>query len=184
MIGSAAETADRFNERPNEPDDVRLEFTFDSRLESNGAAGTLYRTMANLPEWVETGIFDTKIVFEGGQEPRLEMADLLAREAMKELKRKITNTPRPTRRSRLELDETKKFKFVEHDRAYCERWRAMVDHPESHCTLKDYHQWLSDTGRVQNGRLHDNPTNRFLFFTWLGNRDALRKKRGADSSRV
>jgi hypothetical protein len=167
VIRIAAETAHRFNERPEENEDVRIEFVFDSRRQSDGAARTLYDVMANLPNWSRTGIFDTKITFEDRQEPRLELPDLLAREAMKELARKLTKAARPMRRSRAALEETQKFKFVELDRAYCVRWRELVNNPEPHYTREDYHLWLKQTGRVQNGQAHDNTVNRLLFFSWL-----------------
>jgi hypothetical protein len=180
VVAASATTARRFNELPDEPHDVTLEFTFDSRPQSNGAASTLYTTMATLPEWAPTGIFNTKIIFEGGDEPRLEMGDLLAREAMKELDRKVTKADRDVRKSRAALDKTQKFIFIEHDRAYCEEWRTLVDGAQGGADFEDYRQWLRDTGRMKHGRPHDNPTNRFLFYAWLENRDALKKKNGGE----
>jgi hypothetical protein len=63
--------------------------------------------------------------------PELEMADLLAREAMKELDRTLTGARPEARRSYHELrdapiDGTRKFIFQNRDREYCERWRDVV----------------------------------------------------------
>src|SRR5438445_11457854 len=68
---------------PEEERDARIEYTFDSRLETDGTASQIYQSFRNLPEWLGTDIFDTKVTLEGGDEPRREIADLLAREAMK-----------------------------------------------------------------------------------------------------
>src|SRR5205823_10316177 len=83
---------------PEEEADSKMEYVFDSRVETDGTAVVIYQAFRNLPDWLGTDIFNTKVIYEGGDEPRLEMADLLAREAMKELDRKITGA-RAKRRS-------------------------------------------------------------------------------------
>jgi hypothetical protein len=180
VIGAAARTAKNFNNLPGD-ENVRLEFTFDSRLESNGTAGTMYTMLASQPEWEESGIFHTKIVFEGGpgKTPRLEMGDLLAREAMKEVDRKITNARPKKRGSLVALEETKKFHFIERDREYWEELRNMVQKPESGLELmKQWDQWLLNGGRVNpDGTLARTMNNWFLFNAWLDNQDAIKKKK-------
>lgn len=177
VIGEATRTARKFNGDPSKEDDVRLEFTFDSRLESNGTAGTLYSMMANHPDWRDSGIFDTKITFESGRrEPRLEMADLLAREAMKELDRQLTNAPRPKRGSRVALEATGKFHFVDRRRKYWDNLKALVEKPEATELMREYDGWLLRTGKVQNGKLIRTMQNWILFNAWIDNQDALRKK--------
>ena len=69
------------------------------------------------------------------------------------------------------LNETRKFTFIEHDREYCAKWREMLEQPEARAMWNAYENWLSDTGRVQNGRPHDNMTNRALFYTWFENHE-------------
>ena len=104
---------------------------------------------------------------EAGPEPRLEMADLLARESMKELDRKITQPRRNARGAWRALDETGKFHFVERGREYWERLREMVARPESAQLMDDWNQWLTMTGRIQNGRPHENMSNWIFFNAWL-----------------
>jgi hypothetical protein len=163
LIAAGAKTAASFNALPHENVDVRLEFTFDSRIESNGTAGALYNTLRNEPEWADAGILATNVAFEGGPNPRLEMGDLLAREAMKELDRRLTNA-RPTPRRSWEAlenarcDHIKKFHFINHDRAYCERWRASVDGLPARELMGSYRRWLADTKRNQ-----DTMTDRAVF---------------------
>jgi hypothetical protein len=171
-----------FNVDPNERDDAKVEFTFASRVESDGTAGTIYGMFRTLPEWVDSSIFDTKVSFEAAsKEPRLELADLLAREAMKEVDRKLTQSARPQRRSFQALDKTGKFIWIERDRAYCERWRDQVNSDQGKADLADYKTWLVDTKRVQNGQPHDNMTNRALFYGWLEKRDALARQKAVAS---
>jgi hypothetical protein len=156
-----------FNADPNEPEDAKVEFTFASRVESDGTAGTIYRMFRTLPEWADTSIFDAKVSFEAAtKEPRLEVADLLAREAMKEVDRKLTQSARPQRRSFQALDNTGKLIWIERDRAYCERWLDQVNSEQGKADLENYKKWLVDTKRVQNGQPHDNMTNRALFYGW------------------
>src|SRR5262249_39819859 len=152
LVGSAASTAKRFNDNPDLDEEVRLEFVFDSRKESDGTASILYTMLSNQPEWGNTGIFDGRVTFEDGQEPRLEMADLLARESMKELDRKITNARPKVRASRLALEQTGKFKFLERGRDYWQQLRDVVYSTQGAEVMAGFLKWLIDTGRVQNGK--------------------------------
>jgi hypothetical protein len=176
VIANCARMANAFNNDHDQHDEVRLEFAFDSRTESDGTARTIYAMFRDSPEWADSSIFDVNVSFEAEPNPRLEMADLLAREAMKELDRKITHVRPEPGKSYQALDGSGKFIWIEHDRAYCERWRDKVKSPESEADLQDYKKWLVDTKRVQNGRLADNPTNRVLFYAWLEKRDASTKR--------
>ena len=47
-IEKSGAVARKFNAAPDEEDDIRLEFTFDSRLESNGTAGLLYTALGRV----------------------------------------------------------------------------------------------------------------------------------------
>lgn len=181
VIGAAASKAKHFNGLGND-ESARLEFTFDSRLESHGTAGTMYTALASQPEWAESGIFDTQIHFDGGsgKSPRLEMGDLLAREAMKELDRKITNARPKKRGARIALEETNKFHFIERDREYWEALRTMVEKPESLELMKQWDGWLLAGARTNHdGTPARTMNNWFLFNAWLDNKDAITKKRGA-----
>ena len=185
VIGFAAMTARGFNEHPEFAEDVRLEFTFDSRLESNGTAGTMYTMLASSSDWAETGIFDTKIQFEGGpgKTPRLEMADLLARESMKELERKITKARPKMRGARLALEETQKFRFFERGEDDWNRLKSYVEQPESTALMNGFEEWLIKKGQI-NGKgqtvLTIDSWCRYL--AWVDNRDAIAKRRGGVSS--
>ena len=122
-------------------------------------------------------VLDAKITFESSKrEPRLEMGDLLAREAMKELDRVITEAPRPKRGSRKALEDTGKFHFVERRREYWESLRVNVEKPEATELMQEWDRWLDRTGKVQNGQRMYTIQNWILFNAWIDNQDALRKK--------
>ena len=177
VIGSASRTAKTFNGQPGE-ESVRLEFTFDSRLQSNGTAGTLYTMMANQPEWADSGIFATKIAFEGGpgKSPRLEIGDLFAREAMKELDRKITNIPSKVRASYTALAQTSKFIFIERRSDYWLRLKEHVAKPEAHALMQQFDEWCIRGGRIDvKGHPARSTNNWFLFNAWLDKNDGANK---------
>jgi hypothetical protein len=181
VIATISKVADGFNSHREREHTLKLEFVFDSRKESDGTAGTLYTLFRTLPEWADVSMFDTGVRFEGGQEPRLEMADLLARESMKELDRKVTNSPRTPRLSYQALDsairnDRKKFGFYELDRAYCERWRDEINKPNWLEAVDEYRDWLIRTGRVQHGKAKDTMINRSQFFTWREQRQAFKTR--------
>ena len=175
-------TGELAKEQEDEELAAKFEYVFDSRLETDGTASQIYQSFRLLPEWRETEVFDTKVVFEGGDEPRLEMADLLAREAMKEIDRTLTGIPPQRRLSFGALDSAtvagvKKFHFRHYGDDYCAKWRQQVDSPQGQSDRKEYEQWLVDNGCVQNGHTHDTIANRSRFYNWLENKEALLKKK-------
>jgi hypothetical protein len=174
VIAAMAQMARDWNERvaanPECGDEqVQLEFTFDHRIESKQNAGRLYSTFINQPEWKNSIILDTKIAFESREKPHIQMADLIAREAMKDLDRQIGPNTFPERKSKIALKEKDHFKFVGLDRDYCKLWRDRMStlEVESGISRKGYARWLSDRGRVQDNRPHDNWSNRALYLAWL-----------------
>lgn len=167
--------------QPGEERDATCEFVFDSRLETDGTASQIYEAFRTLPEWQDTKIFNTKVTFERGDEPRLEMADLLAREAMKELDRKFTGAPARQRRAyealeKAEIGGTRKFIFIEYGDDYCVKWRDTVNSPQGQSDLKAYEKWLIDNGCVQSGHVHDTIAHRARFHNWLKTHETLLKK--------
>src|SRR6202046_4078624 len=86
-----------------------VEMTFDMRLESEHNAGFIYGAIRdNEPDWAPC--LSDKISFEFAKSnPRIQVADLLAREAMKALDNLIGPVTRPTRKSWQALLDTKRF---------------------------------------------------------------------------
>lgn len=182
LIITTTQLTDNFNKMIPEseyPEDelFTLEFTFDNRIKSNGTAGSLYDAFINQPEITEEvkGILPDKISFDCRSNPRIQIADLFARETMREMERTIAGKPLEARKSFQALDETKKFIFLFRDRDYCRRWKDEQSFLEarSGMNIRDYVQWLIKSGRVQNGRVHDNWRNRYEYYAW---KDELKKK--------
>lgn len=147
-----------------------LEFTFDHRKASKGNAGTLYASFINQPEWKDANILSGKVSFDSRTNPRIQIADLVAREAMKELDRKISTPHLGKRKQLISLERRGAFKFVELGMDHClsvrEQLQKSGDEP-------GYWEWLHRTGRVQHGKPHDNYGNRFSYYNYLLHKEAL-----------
>lgn len=180
VIAACARMGQRWNDRvaadPASGDSmVELKFTFDSRLESEQNAGRFYSTFINEPEWRDSTLLNREISFESRKNPRIQMADLFAREAMKDLDRIVGPNKFLERRSKIALQESERFRFNVLGRKYCVALKATIDDlkPES-----GYFRWLKDTGRVQKGRPHDNWDNRLRY---LASDDSVGRPRIAQS---
>jgi hypothetical protein len=98
--------------------DGQVELTFDSRIESDHNAGLIYAHIREAhPE--NKKIYASKISFESSrQNPRIQVADLFAREAMKDLDNEIGPKKRDTRKSWSALRETGRFSIVKRGREH------------------------------------------------------------------
>jgi hypothetical protein len=104
------------------------------------------------------------VSFDSRKNPRIQMADLVAREAMKDLDRRVGPKSYNKRKSMIALEGSGHFKFVEFHRDYFERVAAYVaDIDRNEDFIRRYRQWLTDTGKVQNGHIHDTWSNRTAF---------------------
>jgi hypothetical protein len=144
------------------------EFTFDMRLESEHNAGLLYGIVReNEPEWAP--YLADKVSFEFSRKnPRLQVADLIAHEAMKGMDNMVGPVKRIERRSWTALRETRRF-FIE---GYSRDW--FTDLKRNYAELgkkvgfcqQDYIDWLAKRKRQHN------VTNLILFMDWIAKRDA------------
>jgi hypothetical protein len=143
------------------------DFTFDMRMESDHNAGLLYGiTREYEPEW--SPYLADKITFEFSRKtPRLQVADLVAREVMKALDNQIGPIKRDIRKSWKVLRDTGRFDAE----AYSDDW---FDDLKSHYAeleeavgfrQQDYVNWLNQHNRL------DGVTNMFLFVRDMAKRD-------------
>lgn len=146
-------------------------FTFDHRQQSEYNTGILYDWMVNKPEWLGKNIFLEKpINFDSSRNPRIQVADLVARETMKGLDNMIIG--RDTRKSLIALATTNdRFEFDYLAREYFEGWLNAMPELEKRAgfTRNDYEQWLKEN------KLNDNISNRHRFGIWFEAQE-LRKK--------
>jgi hypothetical protein len=102
-----------------------VEFTFDSRRQSDSNAGYLYGIVANLPEWEK--IILPKVSFVSSSiYPQVQVADLFVREAMKELDRELAPKKRDRRKSLCTLIETNHFGIDIHSEEYFKDYQRKI----------------------------------------------------------
>lgn len=147
-----------------EPLVAEVRFTFDHRQESASNAGRIYAAFKDIEKPERSELLGADVSFDSRKNPRIQMADLVAREAMKDLDRRVGPNSYSKRKSMIALEESGHFKFIEFRRDYFERLAAYVaDIDRNEDFLRRYGQWLTDTGRVQNGHVHDTWQNRAAF---------------------
>jgi len=129
--------------------DDQVEFIFDSRIESEHNAGLIYAHMReSSPEWKQR--FASKISFETSRDnPRVQMADLFAREAMKALDNEIGPVKRTIRKSWEALRETRRFVVYSYSRQYFADLKRDIPNLEETLGFdaSDYEAWLQRNKR-------------------------------------
>ena len=147
---------------------TEVRFTFDHRKESVSNAGRVYAAIKDLEKPERSKLLSANVSFESRKNPRIQMADLVAREAMKDLDRRVGPKTFSKRKSMIALEESGHFKFIEFHRDYFERLAVYVSEIDrNEDFLRRYGQWLRETGRVQNGHVHDTWPNRAAFLVWM-----------------
>ena len=128
----------------------KVKFTFDQRIETNYSAGQLYQWTVNQPEWKLTSFYHDAVEFGTRRSPGIQMADLLARETMKELDNGIGPVKRDMRRSmRALVDKGQpRFSFKYFMREYFEDFKKKFPDVEAAAQLDmgNYGPWLSTMG--------------------------------------
>jgi hypothetical protein len=143
---------------------AEVHFTFDHRKESASNVGRVYSAIKDMEKPERSKLLGADVSFDSRKNPRIQMADLVAREAMKDLDRRVGPKTYAKRKSMVALEESGHFKFIEFRRDYFEELAAYVaELDRNEGFLRRYRQWLTDTGRVQNGHVHDTWPNRIAF---------------------
>ncbi len=149
-----------------------LNFTFDHRPESEYNAAYLYSSIVNWNEWKREDVFfRTKISFDSRKNPRIQAADLLARETMKHLGNIVGPVKRDTRKSMLALASTGgRINFDMLMREYFQSWFNAMSELQSRSgfTRDDYGAWLKEN------KLVDNISSRVRFLIWTQSKDELK----------
>lgn len=143
------------------------ELTFDMRLESNHNAGFLYGSLReNEPEWAP--FLSSKISFEFAKNnPRIQISDLLAREAMKALDNYVGPKKRPMRKSWRALYETNRFQLDAFGLEWFADMKSKLPDIEKKMNMDRglYLEWLRERNRQHN------ISNMFQFVDWTARRD-------------
>ena len=137
--------------------------TFDMRLDTEHNASLLYsHARENQPEW--TPYLADKITFEfSRRQPRIQVADLMAYEAMKGLDNQVGPKKRPARKSWSALHDTGRFLIEAYSDDWFKKLKAHYAELEKRVGFgeKDYKDWL------QKKRRQHNMTNVIHFFDWF-----------------
>lgn len=146
-----------------------IEYTFDRRQKSEHNAGALYGLLVNMPEWESNLFMRTKVSFDCNRNPRIQMADLVARETMKALDNQVGPIRRDVRKAMIALATSGGFFFEIMGREYCASWRDQMPvlMAQIGFTEQGLSAWLGSQG------LTDNWTNRFTYLGWLQHGGAL-----------
>jgi hypothetical protein len=166
------ETSDRLVQTASAIGYKDLKFTFDHRQGEHNT-GVLYDLMTSQPEWASNIFFDNEISFTSRTNPRIQVADLVARETMKGLDNHIGPVKRPHRKSLVALATTnKRFQFDFLMREYFEDMKRKM--PKlielAGFSDNDYFKWL------QKNKLANNLTSRFRFLVWFEAQELRKEK--------
>lgn len=148
--------------------DEIADITFDHRLDTEHNVGLLYTSAReNQAEW--TPHLAAKIAFDTPRmQPRIQVADLLAHEAMKALDSYVGPVKRPTRKSWAALRATGRFETEAHS----DEWFNDLKKKYPEVVKKvgfgeqDYVKWLAERNRQHN------MSNVIHFFNWFDQREA------------
>jgi hypothetical protein len=157
---------------------MSIRVTVDRRIKSAAVAKKAYEMLFNEPQWKASAVLADELAFDDRSNPRIQMADLVAREAMKEMQRRLGLTSRPVRRSFQALEQSGRFKFRWHGRVWCQDFRDKLERAGASELMATYEKWLHKSGRVQDGKVHDTPMNRLDFGNTEDGRRAPRKPEG------
>lgn len=148
LIKEVACNSEAINKRLLEPQISKVEFTFDNRRETEYSAARLYSNMLEEPGWSPAALLASKVSFECRTNSRIQMADMIARESMKDLDRQVGPTNFVERRSKIELAKNDHFRFFTLGRDELEQERALFARLEEKDGFNEtaYHEWRREKG--------------------------------------
>lgn len=131
-------------------------------------------TYFNLPEYRFHDFLNSEVGFASQSDPRIQAADLVAREAMKDMDNDIGPMKRPRRLSMDTLLQTKRFQFRRLELPFFEDLRRKADDMGSlpGAKMSQYRQWLSDH------KYNDNTSNRIRYLAYIDS-SAREAKKGS-----
>jgi hypothetical protein len=122
----------------------RIEFTFDRNPEIAYNAAALYDRVIKLSPPGFSQLMSDKISFASRETIGIQAADLVAREAMKNLDNQIGPIKRHTRKSTRVLAASTRIKFRLYGRVWCE---DLIKYSTKHrYSTEDYYKWIAKHG--------------------------------------
>lgn len=124
----------------------KVRFTFDSRRETNYTARKFYRSFMQQKDCHLISYFHADVEFTSRESPRIQAADLWARETLKCVPRLIERSDRPARKSAKALGSTGRFEINIFTRGYFQDYRSKLPAVAQITGLdaNDYKRWLTE----------------------------------------
>jgi len=143
-----------------------VKFTFDSREESEHNTGLLYGMLREVPEWKDYRFPEISFVCSR-EHPKVQVADLFAREVMKALDNDVGPVKRALRKSWLALANTGRFHADGVSIEWFEDLKRKMSELEKMTGMsrESYMAWLNEY------KLIHNTTNMFRYMAWCDKRD-------------
>ncbi len=142
-------------------------FTFEMNPEMTYSSGVLYDYMVTTDEWEYGSQLSPKISFANKNYVGIQVADIVAREAMKHYLNFYSGPKKYDipRLSFAALNRTNRFSFRVHGRAYWQWFREQFEEisKQSGISVEKYKEWL-----IKN-KLPDNVTSRNRYMLFLNN---------------
>jgi hypothetical protein len=148
----------------------QVEFFFDNRQGKEYVVNLLFQSLRDQPFLKDKNVFyGTKINFDNRKNPRIQAADLIAREAMKFLDNYIGPVRRPHRASLKTLADGRR-QFVAYEGPYFDDFREKFPEMAKRygMDILEYDRWLSEH------KLTDNLPNRLHYMRRLDETDPIR----------
>lgn len=148
-----------------------VKYTFDQHTNREYHAAAMYHWMRQAPEWRFKPFLADDISFATRETVGIQVADLVAREAMKELDNRISPVKRSLRHSMIALIRTGRFHFNYHGREFLEAMKREVQKLETERFNRDaFGAWLKQNG------LQDEKNTRIRYITYLDEQERLKER--------
>lgn len=141
----------------------QVKVTFDQNENTDHSVSMVYDQMRRSKNWSAASFLACdEISFANWRKnPRLQIADLIAHEAMKHMVNVAAGSPRPTRGSLRILDNAKRVFMDMLQQGFFEGWKNSISGREPKFFAL-YEKWLATEGLTV-----DNMTNRLMFNAWV-----------------
>src|ERR1700733_2248268 len=140
----------------------KVEFTFDRNLKTQYNCTFMYDYMVTLPEWSDRELVADRIAFSTRKNPKIQAADLWAREVMKYGEECLKRNQPIMRGSFQALEETDRFACAFFDASYfTDMRRKLIERREPGHSLNEYDAWR------EKHRMQDTTENRIRYHIYL-----------------
>jgi hypothetical protein len=149
----------------------KAELTLDRNRKTQHSAEFMYKYFISLSEWADREFLADGISFSSREDPKIQGADLWAREVMKHGERIMVLSSTNMRLSLQAFRRTNRFGFDMFDKAYFEDMKRQIKerHRPGH-SIHEYHQWRTRQ------KMQDTTENRIRYHMYMNMLEAAEAK--------